>query len=183
VRSLQKLAGVVGVADRGRFVDAEHRGQVQRIGAVGEGLFDLSVEAEPACVHAPYRRRLYYSAKLSRWFVTCEMSGDAEGPAIPLAGGYRRNASPRPGKTPRPVVAGGGSSNRLSPAALTSGNQRIRLDARHRAKRRCTPPRAAIQATAGHPAHQGLTRCLVTARGTPAATGHEHDIRSREGRA
>jgi hypothetical protein len=183
VRSLQSMASGVGIADRGRFVDAEHRGQVHRIGAVGEDLFDLPVDAEPACVHAPYRRQLYYGTKLSRWFVTCEMSGDAERPAIPLAGGYRRNASPRQGKTLRPLAAGGGSSNRLSPAALTSGNQRIRLDARHRAKRRCTPPRAAIQPTARHTAHQGLTRCLVTARGASAATGHRHDIRSCEGRA
>lgn len=183
MRSLQKLASGVGVADRGRFVDAEHRGQVQRIGAVVEDLFDLSVDAEPACVHAPCLRRLYYSAKLSRWLVTCEMSGDAERPAIPLASGYRRNASPRPGKSLQPLAAGGGSSNRLSPAALTSGNQRIRLDARHRAKRRYTPPRADTPATARHPTHQGLTRYLVTARGTPAATRHEHDIRSREGRA
>jgi hypothetical protein len=36
-----------GVADRGLLVDAEHGGQVQWVGPVGEGFFELPVDAEP----------------------------------------------------------------------------------------------------------------------------------------
>lgn len=45
-RGFQELAGGGGVADRGFGVDAEDRGQVQRVAAVGEGFFELPVAAQ-----------------------------------------------------------------------------------------------------------------------------------------
>lgn len=47
MRPFHKLARGAGVADRGRGIDAEHGGKVQAIGAVGEGLFELPIDAEP----------------------------------------------------------------------------------------------------------------------------------------
>jgi hypothetical protein len=46
VRPLEKLACGRRVADRGRLVDDEHRGQVRRVGPVGEGFFQLPVDAQ-----------------------------------------------------------------------------------------------------------------------------------------
>ena len=43
---LQELTGGGGVADRGLGVDAEDRGQVQRVAAVGESFFELPVAAQ-----------------------------------------------------------------------------------------------------------------------------------------
>ena len=43
----QEQAGVLGVADGGLGVEAEHRCQVQRVGSVVEGFFELPVDAEP----------------------------------------------------------------------------------------------------------------------------------------
>jgi hypothetical protein len=43
---LQELACCGGVADGGFFVDAEDGGQVQRVGAVGECLFELAVDGQ-----------------------------------------------------------------------------------------------------------------------------------------
>ena len=43
----EDLACGVGVADRGLLVEAEHGGEVKRIGAVGEGFLELPVDAEP----------------------------------------------------------------------------------------------------------------------------------------
>jgi hypothetical protein len=40
---LQKLSCRVRVADGGLFVDAEDESEVERVGAVGEGLFELAV--------------------------------------------------------------------------------------------------------------------------------------------
>jgi hypothetical protein len=42
---LRDLSGRVGVADGGRVFESEDRGQVQRVGAVGEASFDLTVDA------------------------------------------------------------------------------------------------------------------------------------------
>jgi len=43
----EQLAGGFGVADSGLLVDAEDGREVERVGAVGEGLLELSVDAEP----------------------------------------------------------------------------------------------------------------------------------------
>ena len=43
----EEQAGVLGVADGGLGVEAEHRCQVQRVGSVVEGFFELPVDAEP----------------------------------------------------------------------------------------------------------------------------------------
>jgi hypothetical protein len=43
----QELAGDGGVLDGGGVVDAEHGGEVQGVGAVGEGFLELPVDAEP----------------------------------------------------------------------------------------------------------------------------------------
>ncbi len=45
-RGLQELARCGGVADCGLFIDAEDGGQVQWVGAVGQGFFELAVDAE-----------------------------------------------------------------------------------------------------------------------------------------
>lgn len=47
MRPLQRLASGVGVADRGRRIDAAHHGQVERIGTVGQRFLELPVDAEP----------------------------------------------------------------------------------------------------------------------------------------
>ncbi|MFV5998856.1 hypothetical protein ACNPQM_42690 [Streptomyces sp. NPDC056231] len=44
---LEKLPGRVRVADGGLLVDAEDEREVERVGAVGEGLFEVTVNAEP----------------------------------------------------------------------------------------------------------------------------------------
>ncbi|MCX4869502.1 hypothetical protein OIC43_42335 [Streptomyces sp. NBC_00825] len=44
---VQQLPGGVRVADGGLLVDAEDEGEVEPVGAVGEGLFELTVDAEP----------------------------------------------------------------------------------------------------------------------------------------
>jgi hypothetical protein len=44
---LKDLAGGGGVADPGLLADAEHRRQVERIGAPGEKLLELPVDAQP----------------------------------------------------------------------------------------------------------------------------------------
>ncbi len=41
----EEQAGVLGVADGGLGVEAEHRCQVQRVGSVGEGFLELPVDA------------------------------------------------------------------------------------------------------------------------------------------
>jgi hypothetical protein len=43
----QELACDGRVLDGGGVVDAEHGGEVQGVGAVGEGFFELPVDAEP----------------------------------------------------------------------------------------------------------------------------------------
>jgi hypothetical protein len=43
----EEQAGVLGVADGGLGVEAEHCCQVQRVGPVGEGFLELPVDAEP----------------------------------------------------------------------------------------------------------------------------------------
>ena len=43
----EEQAGVLGVADRGLGVEAEHCGQVQRVRSAGEGFVELPVDAEP----------------------------------------------------------------------------------------------------------------------------------------
>ncbi|MGW3625548.1 hypothetical protein [Streptomyces sp. NPDC000880] len=43
---MQKFSCRVRVADGGLFVDAEDESEVERVGAVGEGLFELAVDAE-----------------------------------------------------------------------------------------------------------------------------------------
>ncbi|MFI1285184.1 hypothetical protein ACH4U5_31250 [Streptomyces sp. NPDC020858] len=44
---LEKLPGGVRVADGGLLVDSEDEREVERVGAVGEGLFELTVDTEP----------------------------------------------------------------------------------------------------------------------------------------
>ena len=44
-RGLQELAGDGRVLDGGGVVDAEHGGEVQRVGAAGEGFLELPVDA------------------------------------------------------------------------------------------------------------------------------------------
>ncbi|AGP61497.1 hypothetical protein M271_50710 [Streptomyces rapamycinicus NRRL 5491] len=44
---LEKLTGGVRVADGGLLIDSEDEREVEWVGAVGEGLFELSVDAEP----------------------------------------------------------------------------------------------------------------------------------------
>jgi hypothetical protein len=43
----EQLPGVLGVTDGGLGIKAEHGGQVQRVGAAGEGFLELPVDAEP----------------------------------------------------------------------------------------------------------------------------------------
>jgi hypothetical protein len=43
----QEGSGVLGVADGGLGVEAEHRCQVQGVGAVGEGFLELPIDTEP----------------------------------------------------------------------------------------------------------------------------------------
>jgi hypothetical protein len=47
VTVLQKVEGVRGVADGGRRIGAEPGGQVQRVGAAGEGFLELPAGAQP----------------------------------------------------------------------------------------------------------------------------------------
>ena len=44
---LQELAGDGRVLDGGGVVDPEHGGEVQGVGAAGEGFLELPVDAEP----------------------------------------------------------------------------------------------------------------------------------------
>ena len=44
---LQELACDGRVADGGGVIDAEHGGEVQGVGAAGEGFLELPVDAEP----------------------------------------------------------------------------------------------------------------------------------------
>ena len=44
----EQLSGVFGVADRSLGIEAEHRGQVQGVGPMGEGFLELPVDAEPS---------------------------------------------------------------------------------------------------------------------------------------
>jgi hypothetical protein len=44
---LQEVAGDGRVLDGGGVVDSEHGGEVQGVGVVGEGFFELPVDAEP----------------------------------------------------------------------------------------------------------------------------------------
>jgi hypothetical protein len=44
---VQELPGGGGVADGGGVVDAEHGGEVERVGAAGEGLVELPVDPQP----------------------------------------------------------------------------------------------------------------------------------------
>jgi hypothetical protein len=127
-------------------------------------------------------------AGFSNRFVPCKLPGDADGTAIRFAGGYRHDGPVMPDRGRRsaqqpatPTQAGDGASERSPLVALTSTNQRIRLDARHRAERRYLPSRAAVHTAANHPAHQGLTG-LGTFRGAPAAIRCEPGVSSFEGR-
>jgi len=54
----EQLAGVFRVADHGLGVEAEHRGQVQRVGAAGEGFLELPVDAEPLQGGGPVRANI-----------------------------------------------------------------------------------------------------------------------------
>ena len=47
VRPCQELAGAGSVTDGGRVVEAEHHGEVERVGAVGKGFLELPVDAQP----------------------------------------------------------------------------------------------------------------------------------------
>lgn len=47
MRAGQELPCGGCVADGGAVVDAEDGGQVQRVGVVGEGFFELAVDAQP----------------------------------------------------------------------------------------------------------------------------------------
>jgi hypothetical protein len=116
---------------------------------------------------------------LLRWFIACGMGGRAEGPAMPLAGDDGRNGCPMSGDQRSLDTATGGASDRPSPTVLTSGDQRIRLDARYRAERRCTPPRAFTHATYGPLTYQRPT-VVGAARGAPAANGHEPGLRRHD---
>jgi len=44
---VRELAGGGGVSDGGGVVEAEHGGEVERVGAAGEGLVELPVDAQP----------------------------------------------------------------------------------------------------------------------------------------
>jgi hypothetical protein len=46
VSAVEQCAGVDGVPDGGRVADAEARGEVRRVAAGGQGLFELAANAQ-----------------------------------------------------------------------------------------------------------------------------------------
>jgi hypothetical protein len=68
VRPIHELPGRGRVADRGRLVDVEDYGQVERVGPVGEGLFELPVDTQLLQVAgSPRRIRLAQGALTGPW--------------------------------------------------------------------------------------------------------------------
>ncbi len=62
---LEELLGGCGVADCGLVAEPEYRGQVQRVGSVGDGFVELPVDVESlqGCSEAPERFGEPYSAR------------------------------------------------------------------------------------------------------------------------
>ena len=68
MRPIHELPGRGRVADRGGLADAEHDREVERVGPVGEGLFELPVDAQLLQVAgSPRRIRLAQGALTGPW--------------------------------------------------------------------------------------------------------------------
>ncbi|MFE9694966.1 hypothetical protein [Micromonospora sp. NPDC005806] len=75
MRAADEFSGVGGPADGGVFAESEDGGQVQRVGAGGDGFFELPVKKS----HIPARR----------WLRSDEQELTGEGPGCQVVPGGR----------------------------------------------------------------------------------------------
>ena len=72
----EELTGGLGVADRTPVAHAEHRGEVQRVGAVDERLLELAIHAEAVWAARPAEMLLHEAAAGDRCHSICGLLGD-----------------------------------------------------------------------------------------------------------